>query len=139
MYIILRKSVQITIHSRKLTWNLKMMVSNRKLLFQVSIFGCHVSFRGCNSVVQTINFHYPKVGRKECRNLPWTLIWPAIKPLFLRGGTLGGDRLRSHETKHTTLKFNIDIQNDAIFERGYIRANPSYFGYLWEISGYKIV
>ncbi len=35
------------IHSRKLTWNLKMMVSNRKLLFQVSIFGCHVSFRGC--------------------------------------------------------------------------------------------
>ncbi len=36
------------VHSRKLTWNLKMMVSNRKLLFQVSIFGCHVSFRGCN-------------------------------------------------------------------------------------------
>ena len=35
------------LHSRKLTWNLKMMVSNRKLLFQVSIFGCHVSFRGC--------------------------------------------------------------------------------------------
>ena len=25
-----------------------MMVSNRNLLFQVSIFGCHVSFRGCN-------------------------------------------------------------------------------------------
>ena len=24
-----------------------MMVSNRNLLFQVSIFGCHVSFRGC--------------------------------------------------------------------------------------------
>ena len=35
------------LHSRKLTWNLKMMVSNRNLLFQVSIFGCHVSFRGC--------------------------------------------------------------------------------------------
>ena len=31
----------------KLTWNLKMMVSNRNLLFQVSIFGCHVSFREC--------------------------------------------------------------------------------------------
>ena len=36
------------LHSRKLTWNLKMMVSNRNLLFQVSIFGCHVSFRECN-------------------------------------------------------------------------------------------
>ena len=35
------------LHSRKLTWNLKMMVSNRNLLFQVSIFGCHVSFREC--------------------------------------------------------------------------------------------
>ncbi len=39
--------IYIYIHSRELTWNLKMMVSNRKLLFQVSIFGCHVSFRGC--------------------------------------------------------------------------------------------
>ena len=28
-----------------------MMVSNRKLLFQVSIFGCHVSFRGCIRIV----------------------------------------------------------------------------------------
>ena len=36
------------LHSRKLTWNLKMMVSNRNLLFQVSIFGCHVSFRECS-------------------------------------------------------------------------------------------
>ena len=36
------------LHSRKLTWNLKMMVSNRNLLLQVSIFGCHVSFRECS-------------------------------------------------------------------------------------------
>ncbi len=42
-----RKNDEKCIHSRKLTWNLKMMVSNRELLFQVSIFGCHVSFRGC--------------------------------------------------------------------------------------------
>ncbi len=34
----------IIIHSRKLTWNLKMMVSNRNLLLQVSIFGCHVNW-----------------------------------------------------------------------------------------------
>ena len=39
--------IPLFIHSRKLTWNLKMMVSNRNLLFQVSIFGCHVSFREC--------------------------------------------------------------------------------------------
>ena len=36
------------LHPQKLTWNLEMMVSNRNLLFQVSIFGCHVSFRECN-------------------------------------------------------------------------------------------
>ncbi len=40
----------LCIHSRKLTWNLKMMVSNRNLLFQVSIFGCHVSFRECTCI-----------------------------------------------------------------------------------------
>ena len=33
-----------------------MMVSNRKLLFQVSIFGCHVSFRGCNCWVCILCF-----------------------------------------------------------------------------------
>ena len=31
----------------KLTWNLKMMVSNRNLLFQGFIFRFHVSFPGC--------------------------------------------------------------------------------------------
>ena len=34
---------------RKLTWNLKMMVSNRNLLFQGFIFRFHVSFPGCMS------------------------------------------------------------------------------------------
>ena len=33
---------------RKLTWNLKMMVSNRNLLFQGVVFRFHVSFPGCN-------------------------------------------------------------------------------------------
>ena len=32
---------------RKLTWNLKMMVSNRNLLFQGFIFRFHLSFPGC--------------------------------------------------------------------------------------------
>ena len=39
------------LHSRKLIWNLKMMVSNRNLLFQVSFFGCHVSFRGRTNII----------------------------------------------------------------------------------------
>ena len=39
----------IWIPSLKLTWHLKMVVSNRNLLFQRSIFRCHVSFRECNS------------------------------------------------------------------------------------------
>ena len=37
------------VHPRKQTWNLKMMVFNRNLLFQGLIFRFHVSFRGCNS------------------------------------------------------------------------------------------
>ena len=35
------------IHPQKLTWNLEMMVSNRNLLFQGSIFRFHVCFGGC--------------------------------------------------------------------------------------------
>ena len=36
------------IHPQKLTWNLEMMVSNRNLLFQGSIFRFHVCFGGCS-------------------------------------------------------------------------------------------
>ena len=36
---------------QKLTWNLEMMVSNRNLLFQGSIFRFHVCFGGCNFFV----------------------------------------------------------------------------------------
>ena len=35
------------VHPQKLTWNLEMMVSNRNLLFQGSIFRFHVCFGGC--------------------------------------------------------------------------------------------
>ena len=34
-------------HPRKLTWNLKMPPWKRKNIFQTSIFGFHVNFRGC--------------------------------------------------------------------------------------------
>ena len=34
--------------SRNLTWNLKMMVSKRNLLFQGLLFRFHVKFQGCN-------------------------------------------------------------------------------------------
>ena len=36
------------LHPQSLTWNLKMMVSKRNLLFQGLIFRFHVKFRGCN-------------------------------------------------------------------------------------------
>ena len=35
------------VHPRKLTWNLKRMVSKRNLLLQGSVFRFHVSFRRC--------------------------------------------------------------------------------------------
>ena len=38
---------QPPLHPQKLTWNLEMMVSNRNLLFQGSIFRFHVCFGGC--------------------------------------------------------------------------------------------
>ena len=40
-------SFHLLIHPQKLTWNLEMMVSNRDLLFQGSIFRFHVCFGGC--------------------------------------------------------------------------------------------
>ena len=43
-----QKRHQKLIHPQKLTWNLEMMVSNRNLLFQGSIFRFHVCFGGCN-------------------------------------------------------------------------------------------
>ena len=33
----------------KLTWNLKITPSKRKIIFQTSVFGFHVNFPGCNS------------------------------------------------------------------------------------------
>ena len=42
------------IHPRKLTWNLKRMVSKRNLLFQRSIFRFHVSFRGSTQIDRKI-------------------------------------------------------------------------------------
>ena len=38
------------VHPQKITWNLEMMVSNRNLLFQGSIFRFHVCFGGCIEV-----------------------------------------------------------------------------------------
>ena len=46
------------IHHRKLTWNLKMMVSNRNLLFQGVIFRCHVSFQGCTQIIPNTCFFF---------------------------------------------------------------------------------
>ena len=39
--------VQKIVHPQKLTWNLEMIVSNRNLLFQGSIFRFHVCFGWC--------------------------------------------------------------------------------------------
>ena len=44
----LNKRVLITtLHHQSLTWNLKMMVCNRNLLFQGAIFRFHVKLQGC--------------------------------------------------------------------------------------------
>ena len=37
------------LHPWKLTWNLKVTPLKRKIIFQISILGFHVNFRGCKS------------------------------------------------------------------------------------------
>ena len=46
-----RWTQRLNIHPRKLTWNLKMPPWKRKNIFQTSIFGFYVNFRGCNSSI----------------------------------------------------------------------------------------
>ena len=53
------------IHPRKLTWNLKMMVSNRNLLFQGFIFRFHVSFPGCIPQIQRSLRNQPYYGKND--------------------------------------------------------------------------
>ena len=47
------------LHSRKLTWNLKITCLKRKIIFQTSIFGFHVSFRGSTSGNTKIKWKNP--------------------------------------------------------------------------------
>ena len=49
-----------TLLPRNLTWNLKMMVSKRNLLFQGLLFRFHVKFQGCICLAQSVTFHLQK-------------------------------------------------------------------------------
>ena len=66
------------IHPQKLTWNLKLMVSNRDLLFQGSVFRCHVSFLGC-----TKNGHF--LGSRYRYRLSKAHHFGALQPFNFRG------------------------------------------------------
>ena len=70
------------VHSLKLTRHLKMVVSNRNLLFQRSIFRCYVSFRECTSIYRLWQKH------------PWN---PYIDPcsLSLSGFKFRGQQIHS--------------------------------------------
>ena len=77
---------------RNLTWNLKMMVSKRNLLFQGLLFRFHVKFQGCISSipVRTCSEILLRSGLRECfthrtpfwgemlhlcwRMIPWNLL-----------------------------------------------------------------
>ena len=53
------------LHPQMLTWNLKMMVSKRNLLFQGVIFRFHVKLWGCN-----VNLGWWLIGSKRHRKKP---------------------------------------------------------------------
>ena len=58
---------------RKLTWNWKITPLKRKIIFQTSVLGFHVSFRGCKSMVVELvpvkggmgSKVHPPIGRKN--------------------------------------------------------------------------
>ncbi len=83
------QSVTPLIHSLKLTWPLKMVVSNRNLLFQGSIFRGYVSFRGCNL------FLGPSCKLKPSSDRGWT---PKTSLGFTSsGGAAGGWRVLTED------------------------------------------
>ena len=58
---------QKSIPSRKLTWNLKITCLKRKIIFQTSIFGFHVSFQGVHMSMPLNGEHYwPKMSTERC-------------------------------------------------------------------------
>ena len=61
---------------RNLTWNLKMMVSKRNLLFQGLLFRFHVKFQGCNKEgdngdLQVFGCSGPEILKKMDGDLRW--------------------------------------------------------------------
>ena len=70
----------IILPPRKLTWNLKMMVSNRNLLFQGFIFRFHVSFPGCSFLsFWRRDFSTEPTGFGSSVFLRWTSCWRNIQ------------------------------------------------------------
>ena len=49
-----KKMQRDVVHSPSLTWNLKMMMSNRNLLFQGLIFRFHVKLQGCTTGTESM-------------------------------------------------------------------------------------
>ena len=70
----------IYLHSLNLTWHLKMMVSNRNLLFQGSIFRFYVSFRGGYMNGWFLwDFH----GSVNIPLVPWESVMGMLDPLLV--------------------------------------------------------
>ena len=89
------------LHPQKLTWNLEMMVSNRNLLFQRSIFRFHVNFWGCNIFQRGWFNHQPTDDNDDddvfCRCFAWTCRCPgAIAAIFFLAK---GRNARAHAVK----------------------------------------
>ena len=70
------------LHPRKLTWNLKITCLKRKIIFQTSIVGFHVSFRGCIPSMSTIT--YPKLPFETAlwNEGSWWWVNPAWDPFW---------------------------------------------------------
>ena len=82
------------IHPRKLTWNQKMMIPNRNLLFQNFIFRFHVSFWGVYMCIYIyIDLFESKVQRYFLLMIPaskWTPRYRCARFLPIHGENFGG-------------------------------------------------
>ena len=103
-----------------------MMVSNRNLLFQVSIFGCHVSFRECivpSKYVNPQNFKgWPLAESKNlsgCHEGEW-LSWLSLRvqrgPKSSKtawekhGETVGNSRVKKRPKEKAVVKgYNLEL------------------------------
>ena len=73
--------MSMTLLPRKLTWNWKITPLKRKIIFQTSVLGFHVSFRGCMRYVNWGFFLGGMVSWRVGDSRSWLCCWSRGRPV----------------------------------------------------------